>query len=112
MKPAHRASSMCRKTRTAEIQSGTSYVSTPDSSPYSLSAPQPTRKTQRICPMEQFNLAKMRGPFPVRLLARLAEKTDVHRHDRGRGRGGRERFIADCRMANEEAGSQMACGPP
>ena len=25
---------------------------------------------------------------------------------------GRERFIADCGMANEEAGSQMACGPP
>ena len=24
----------------------------------------------------------------------------------------RERFIADCRMANEEAGSQMACGWP
>ena len=25
---------------------------------------------------------------------------------------GRERFIADCGMANEEAGSQMACGRP
>ena len=39
MKPAYRASSMCRKTRTAEIQSGTSNGSTSDSSPfpYSLS---------------------------------------------------------------------------
>ena len=85
MKPAYRASSRCRKTLTAEIQSGTSNVSTSDPSPlpYSLSAPQPARKTQRICPMEQSNLAKRAAPSSVRLLAHLPEKKDAHRHDRG-----------------------------
>ena len=64
MKPAYRASSMCRKTLTTEIQSGASNVSTSDSSPYSLSEPQPARKTQRICPMEQYNLAKCAALSP------------------------------------------------
>ena len=77
MKPAYRASSMCRKTLTTEIQSGTSNVSTSDSSPlpYSLSAPQPARKTQRICPMEQSNLAKRAAPCRVRFPAHLAKNT-------------------------------------
>ena len=57
---------MCRKTLTAEIQSGTSNVSTSDPSPfpYSLSEPQPARKTQRICPMEQSNLARREALLP------------------------------------------------
>ena len=61
MKTAYRASSRCRKTRTAEIQSGTPNGSTshPSPFPYSLSAPQPACKTQRICPMEQYNLANI-----------------------------------------------------
>ena len=85
MKPAYRDWSRCRKTLTAEIQSGTSNVSTSDPSPfpYSLSTPQPARKTQRICPMEQSNLAKRAAPCRVRLLAHLPEKKDAHRHDRG-----------------------------
>ena len=58
MKPVYRASSMCRKTRTAEIQSGTPNGSTSELSRYSLSETQAARKTQRICPMEQYNLAK------------------------------------------------------
>ena len=86
MKPAHRASSMCRKTLTTEIQSGTSNVSTSDSSPCSLSAPQPARKAQRICPMEQYNLAKFAALLPVRLLAHFPEKKDAHTHDPGGGR--------------------------
>ena len=42
------------------------------------------------------------------------KKTDAPGGSRPGGVGllGRERFIADCRMANEEAGSQMACGRP
>ena len=60
MKPAFRASSMCRKTLTAEIQSGTSNLSTSDPSPlpYSLSEPRPAYRTQCFCPMEQSNMAK------------------------------------------------------
>ena len=58
MKPVYRASSMCRKTLTAEIQSGTPNGSTSELSRYSLSETQAARKTQRICPMEQSNLAK------------------------------------------------------
>ena len=83
---------MCRKTLTAEIQSGTSNVSTSDPSPlpYSLSAPQPARKTQRICPMEQSNLAKFAAPSPVRLLAHLAEKKG-RVHARSWWRPGRSR---------------------
>ena len=66
MKPAYRDSSMCRKTRTAEIQCGASNMSTsgPSPFPYRLSAPQPARKTQRICPMEQSNLAKCAALSP------------------------------------------------
>ena len=77
MKPAYRASSMCRKTLTAEIQCGTSNVSTSDPFPFpdSLCEPQAACKTQRICPMEHFNLAKFAAPFPARLLAPLAETT-------------------------------------
>ena len=55
---------MCRKTLAAEIQSGTSNVSTSEVSSYSLSEPQPARKTQRICPMEQYNLAKCAALSP------------------------------------------------
>ena len=105
MKPVYRDSSMCRKTLTAEIQSGTSNVSTSDPSPlpYSLSAPQPARKTQRICPMEQSNLAKFAASSPVRLLAHFPEKKDVHTHDRGGGRDAPLNAIG-------RAASLRACG--
>ena len=56
---------MCRKTLAAAIQSGTSNGSTSEVSSYSLSEPQPARKTQRICPMEQSNLAKCAALSPL-----------------------------------------------
>ena len=88
MKPAYRASSMCRKTLTAEIQSGTSNLSTSDPSPlpYSLSEPRPAYRTQCFCPMEQSNMAKGAAlpPFDCRRVS--LKKTDAHRHDPGGGR--------------------------
>ena len=85
MKPAYRASWMCRKTLTAEIQSGTSNVSTSELSRYSLSEPQAARKTQRICPMEQYNLARRAALPPFDCCRVSLKKTDAHRHDRGGG---------------------------
>ena len=88
MKPAFRASSMCRKTLTAEIQSGTSNLSTSDPSPlpYSLSEPRPAYRTQCFCPMEQSNMAKGAAlpPFDCRRVS--LKKTGAHRHDPGGGR--------------------------
>ena len=49
-------------------------TSDPSRFPYSLSEPQPARKTERFCPMEQYKLAKCAAPFLVRLLVHLAEK--------------------------------------
>ena len=87
MKPVYRDSSMCRKTLAAEIQSGTSNVSTADPSPlpYSLSEPQPARKTQRICPMGQYNMAKSAALSPFDCCRVSLKKKDAHRHDHGGG---------------------------
>ena len=94
MKPAYRASSMYRKTPTAEIQCGTSNVSTSDLSPLpcSSSKSQPARKTQRFCPMEQSNMAKRAALPSVRLLAYLAEKKG-RAHARWWWRPGRSRSM-------------------
>ena len=66
MKPAYRTSWMCRKTRTAEIQSGASNASTSDPSPLpdNLYEPQPARKTERFCPVEQNSVARVPTPPP------------------------------------------------
>ena len=59
MKPAYRDSWMCRKTLIAEIQSGASNVSMSDPSrlPNNLCEPHAARKTERIWPLEQLNMA-------------------------------------------------------
>ena len=105
MKPAYWASSMCRKTLTAEIQPGTSNVSTSDPSSY----PAAYTRLNRFLKLKEFALWNTpvwpnAWPFPPfdcspyladnkghsrRLLTGWCVLLDL------------ERFIADCRMANQ-----------
>ena len=61
-------------------------TSDPSPFPYSLSEPQPARKTERFCPMEQYNLAKCAALSPFDCWRISLKKKDAHRHDRGGGR--------------------------
>ena len=64
--------------------------------------------------MEQSSLAKFAAlpPFDFWRLSLKKRTRPAAPKPGGVGLLGRERFIADCRMVNEEAGSQIACGPP
>ena len=91
MKPAYRASWMCRKTLTAESPSGTSNVPTSDPSPlsYSLSGPHTSCETERLWALGYFNLGNCVAPCRSRLSARLPDITGRARRLQA-GRGGIE----------------------
>ena len=57
-----------------------------------LTRASPDRKTEIICPLARSGLAKLRGPSPVRLLARLPENNE-RAHARSWWRPGRSRSM-------------------
>ena len=66
MKLAFRASWLCRKTLTAEIQTGAPNASRLDRSPLpdNVREPQPVCKTEIFCPVAQLNMAKCAALSP------------------------------------------------
>ena len=106
MKPAYRALWMCRKTLTAESQSGASNVSTSDPFrvPEKLCETHPARKMERFCPVEQLDMAKCAALSPFDSL-RVSPKRNGRADARSWWTPGRSRS-----MRSTDVPPSRACG--